>query len=110
MPITSYSPIPCKEFGGLNTLQNATNLPFFMSPDCQDVEFFPGRVQTRPGAQQVISLVNNGSVTYTKSFILPNGNVQTLFADNIGNVWFEDVTNNPGVVNSVFTGSLKGNY
>lgn len=59
------------KFGGLNTLINPTNLPIWASPDCPDVEFFPGLVKTRPGLSVQIGNLGGGTVkvSYLKTYI-----------------------------------------
>lgn len=72
-------------FGGLNTLVDPTNLPAFMSPDCQDNEFIPGRVSTRPGTfQAIFSPPSPLSVNYLKTYITETQTVIALFLDSDG--------------------------
>lgn len=63
LTIAGFKPIPFKNFGGLNTLQDPTDVVFGMSPDCQDVEFMPGLVRTRPGLQELGIGVQGGRTT-----------------------------------------------
>lgn len=56
-------------FGGLNTLIDPTNLPNFMSPDCQDNEFVPGLVRTRPGLFGALLTLTGLNVNYLKTYI-----------------------------------------
>ena len=97
MPYDELEALSVNNFGGLNTLENATDLPQFVSPDCQNIEFIPGRFQQRGGTQKVIDTSISANVTYIKSFQLLNGNVRNLFIDALGNFLYEDVTNNPTV-------------
>src|SRR5215471_2239431 len=86
-----------KEFGGLNTQLDPTNLPIFMSPNCYNVEFIPRTVKSRQGFTTVLQgSVVADSINYIKSYVLPSGDVRTLFNDNIGNLFYEDATADPG--------------
>lgn len=94
-------------FAGLNTLQNATDVPQYVSPDCQNVEFVPGRVQKRPGTSNAFKSPNNLSkINYTKSYVMLNGDTRNLAVDDSGNLFYEDVTNAPGTTVSVMSGFL----
>lgn len=92
-------------FGGLVTEMAAPDLPEGVSPDCQDVVFVPGSVASRPCLQKVFNpgfpaggpLGFVPTITYAKSFVDPLGNVENLFLDSNGSLWWEDLTNNPGV-------------
>ena len=60
-------------FSGLNTLQDATSLPPYMSPSNQDVVYVPGLVKTRPGLTQTGSTITGSpSVNYLKDYTQPN--------------------------------------
>ena len=71
MALNGYQAMRIREFGGLNTLTDATNLPIWSSPDCQDVEFLPGLVRTRPGLTSQFAALGGGTVTvnYLKTYI-----------------------------------------
>jgi len=72
-----------ERFGGLNTLIDPTNLPVYASPDCQDVEFLPGLVRTRPGFTSVFTaLGGNPTVNYLKTYVTPAGAIRTLVFDS----------------------------
>ena len=103
MSIYGQSAIRIEEFGGLATLLQATNLPNFMSPLCQNVEFIPGAVKSRFGFTNVLSGAPLAtSINYIKSYVMPSGDIRTLFADNLGNLWYEDASVSPGSQNLVF--------
>lgn len=63
LTIAGFKPIPFKNFGGLNTLQDANDVVLGMSPDCPDVEFAPGLLRTRPGLQELGIGVQAGRTT-----------------------------------------------
>lgn len=46
-----FAPVTIDQFGGLCTLVDRSDLPNGTSPDCQNVEFFPGGVKTRQSIQ-----------------------------------------------------------
>ncbi len=58
MSSEGYSPIIVDPYGGLCTLMERSDLPVGLSPDCQDVQFFPGGVQSRDAFQGYIPLAN----------------------------------------------------
>ena len=86
-------------FGSLVTEMVAADLPEGVSPDCFDVVFIPGSVASRPALQKVFATPFPGNVTttYAKSFVTPTGDIENLYLDSAGNLWYEDLTNNPGV-------------
>jgi hypothetical protein len=49
MSVETFQPIPIDVFGTWMTLLDPSDVPPGMSPDLRDVEFFPGRICTRPG-------------------------------------------------------------
>lgn len=85
-------------YGGMVTEMAAADLPEGVSPDCQDVEFVPGSVFSRRALQKVFATpFGTVTVTYSKSFVTPTGQIWNLYLDSAGNIWKEDVSNNPGV-------------
>lgn len=82
-------------FGGLVTESAAVDLPEGVSPDCRDVEFVPGSVFSRRALQRLFaqSIAGNVTLTYGKSYTMPNGDVRNLYLDSSGNLWWNDVTN-----------------
>lgn len=98
-------PVTISEFGGLVTEASPTGLPEGSSPDCQDVIFPPGSVSSRPGLKKVFAsgFPTNGfpfypTLTYGKSFVNPTGQIENLFLDSNGFLYWEDLSNNPGVL------------
>lgn len=49
MSVESFEPIPVDVFGSLVKQQDPADVALGLSPDNQDVEFYPGGVRTRPG-------------------------------------------------------------
>jgi hypothetical protein len=94
----SYFDVPLELFGGLNTELSPQDIPPGVSPDCQDVAFLPGSVFNRPSLHKLYGtpLPNNVSVNYARSFVQTNGNPLTLFLGGDGQLYSEDVNNNPG--------------
>jgi len=95
--LNGYQAMKVREFGGLATWTDPTNLPHFMSPDCSDIEFLPGLWRTRPGLTTELTSANPDKINYLKSFILRDGTVRTLWLDSDGNLFYENVTTAPGV-------------
>lgn len=80
-----------QNFSGLNTLYDPTNLPPFSSPDCPDVEFFPGVVQTRPPLVSQFTVISgNPSINYLKTYITPSAVLRTMALDSLGILWQEN--------------------
>jgi len=110
----SYNPqgsaqIGVSVFGGLCTEMAATDLPEGVSPSCNDVVFVPGSVASRPGTQKVFAVAlpaggpNNyiPTVTYGKSYVMPDGGIQNLYFDSNGVLWVEDPINSPGTYTQI---------
>ncbi len=88
--VFGLQPIVVDKFSGLNTLLNATNLPAFASPDCQDIEFIPGLVKTRPGlTSQFLPLAGNPTVNYLKTYVQPDLEKVLLAFDSLGILYGE---------------------
>jgi hypothetical protein len=49
MSSEGFSPVTVDVYGGLCTLMDRSDLPVGLSPDCQNVDFFPGGVRSRSG-------------------------------------------------------------
>ena len=92
--------IPLGLFGGGCFEMSPENVPEGASPWLQDCEFFPGGVKMRRGLQSKISGFT-GNVNYVDTYQMLNGDVRTLFLDSAGNLFYEDVTNNPGVLHVI---------
>lgn len=86
-------------FGGTDTEIAAPDLPEGLSPDNQDMIFFPGEVASRPGLRKLYSpAIEAGvSVLYQKTFVQPNGDPLTLILTSDGLFWREDVAF-PGIL------------
>lgn len=83
--------MPLETFSGLNTLEDPTNLPPFASPDCPDVEFVPGTVQTRPPLVTQFTIVGgNPSINYLKTYITPSEILRMMALDSFGSLWKEN--------------------
>jgi len=103
-----YTAQRISNFGGLMTLTDATNIPYWASPNCQDVEFKPGLVKTRPGLLQAYSTLigPNAQCNYTKTYVTVQEFVRTLcfFTGGFlsgGALYKEDVTNSPGTLSPI---------
>lgn len=93
-------------FGSLVTEMPPENVPEGTSPDNQDVVYVPGGVGGRQAmAKQFATPLGVCSVTYAKSFIDPQGNVNNLVLDSLGNLWLEYNFGTPSVIGTVTPGS-----
>lgn len=116
MPTSGYAPQQVKQFFGLNTLMDPTNLPFGVSPDCQDVEFLPGLVRSRPGTTAAFSQLGGGTVTvnYLKTYINTQLNLRLLALtpgiaslSSAGGVLYKE---NPQGTLNIVSQSISANY
>jgi hypothetical protein len=105
--VAGATDVPLEVFGGLVTQFAPSDLPMGASPDCQDVAFLPGRVQTRPGLARVLTTGGN-TVNYVKTYITSNGLLRTLVLDKTGGLWVEDATAAPGTLN-IITNTILAN-
>ena len=79
---------PLDIFGGLVTDMAASDLPLGVSPDCADVKFIQGGVQTRPGLLATgIVVASNPTVNYLKTFVDLSGNFRMMYLDSLGQLW-----------------------
>ena len=88
--------VPLSLFGGANTELSPTDLPEGGSPDSEDVEFYPGSVQTRRGLHSVLDTPLPASPVYIKTYNQPNNVPITLMLDIQGNLWQELPLTSPG--------------
>ena len=90
MSIETFSPLPLNVFGSWITLLDPSDVPPGMSPDCADVEFFPGGVRTRPGlVSQFTPLAGGPNVNGLKTYITTNLVQRLLVLDSLGNMYKE---------------------
>ncbi len=91
------APLDLTVFGGLVTEMPAENLPAGTSPDNQECVFRPGAVGKRPGLTKIfVNAFGATTITYNKSYVDNQGTIRNLYLDANGNLWVEDLTNNPG--------------
>lgn len=98
--VYGYRAASVETFGGLYTNTDPTNLPPYLSPDCQDVEFLSGLVRTRPGLTSLgIRYATDVSINYLRDYtndqlettllaltstgVLTNGDTGAALASNI---------------------------
>src|ERR1700746_2675123 len=87
MFIETFSPVPLTTFGTWLTLLDPSDVPPGMSPDCADVEFFPGGVRTRPGlVSQFPLLAGAPNVNSLKTYITTNLVQRLLVLDSSGTI------------------------
>lgn len=77
------------KFAGLCTLLDPTNVPSFMSPACQDVQYFPSMVQTRQGLRKIFDAGDLGSTNLNgiKMFVDPQTNKRVMLFTSDGKLW-----------------------
>ena len=74
MAVTGSTDVAIELFGGLVTDMAPADLPAGVSPDCQDVKFVSGSVQTRPGLQSIFgAIAGTPKVNYLKTYVTPTG-------------------------------------
>src|ERR1700733_6481383 len=75
------------------------HVPPGMSPDCADVEFFPGGVRTRPGlVSQFAPLAGTPNVNALKTYITTNLVQRLLVLDSLGTIYKETSPGTLGVL------------
>ena len=81
---------PVDIFGGQVTDMSPGDLPFGVSPACQDCEFPSGAVRTRDGLlSQFTPMAGNPTVNYLKTFINSQDEKFLLALDSLGNFYQE---------------------
>ena len=97
---------PLDQFGGLVTDMAPADLPAGVSPDCSDVAFISGSVQTRPGLAPAFSAISgNPTVNYLKTYTQPNLTETMLALDSAGTLWGGAAS---GSLSSIATGLASG--
>ena len=97
---------PLDIFGGLVTDMAPADLPAGVSPDCADVSFISGAVQTRPGLAPAFSAISgNPAINYLKTYIQPNLTQTLLAFDSAGTLWGEL---SPGSLAQIAAGIVPG--
>lgn len=98
--------VPLVVFGSWCTEVPPESVPENISPDCQDVSFVPGGVQSRPALDTIVftpALSPNSTCTYGKSFVTPTGDIKNLYLFSNGSFYVEDLTNSPQTATLLFT-------
>jgi len=99
---------PIEIFGGLVTDMSPADLPHGVSPDCQDVVYSNGGVQTRPGLQALFGpLAGNPTVNYVKTYETLNAALRTMALDSNG-ILYKEAT--PGTLSSIASGLATNSY
>jgi hypothetical protein len=89
--------IPLSLFAGTASELSPSDCPEGVSPENQDVVFLPGSVGSRPCLHKLFTTSTGVAILYEKTYIQPNGDPLTMLLDANGQIWYEDVGNNPGV-------------
>ncbi len=91
MSTTTFSPVPVETFGSWVTQVKPSDVAVGLSPDCRDVEFFPGRVRTRPGLSLPFSVISGSvKVNALKSFITLDLTQRLLVLTSDGRLFSEN--------------------
>jgi hypothetical protein len=99
---------PIEIFGGLVTDMSPADLPHGVSPDCQDVVFSNGGVETRPGLQTLFGpLAGNPTVNYVKTYETLNATLRALVMDSNGMLYKETT---PGALANITSGLTANSY
>ena len=106
MTVLGTADAPLDLFGGLVTDMAPADLPAGVSPDCADVAFISGAVQTRPGLAAAFSAISgNPTVNYLKTYVQPNLTQTMLALDSTGTLWGEL---SPGSLSAIASGLVTG--
>ena len=99
---------PIEIFGGLVTDMSPADLPHGVSPDCQDVVYSNGGVQTRPGLQALFGpLAGNPTVNYVKTYETLNATLRAMALDSNG-ILYKETT--PGTLSTIASGLTPNAY
>lgn len=99
--------VPLSLFGGESLEISPPDIPEGVSPECFDMAFIPGSCYSRPGLNSILTNIPAqpfASVLYLKTYIEPNGTVQTLMFDTNGFLWAENVNVTPGIRAPLYLG------
>ena len=102
MSVESFEPIPVDTMGGLVSILDGADVPLGCSPDCRDVQFFPGNVRTRPGLDPVHTLQAGSNGVYLKTFKTPDLEARFLLWDSSGRMYVETTPGNKNTISSTF--------
>lgn len=93
MPRLGYTPEVQDQFRGEFTLPgNAQCVPAPYSPACQNVQFYPGRVTSRPGLTTVATFTGAKVVSLKEYVTLDSSQKRTLALTSDGSLWSEPGT------------------
>src|SRR2546422_10147068 len=111
MSVAGTIDAPLDMFGGLVTDMAAADLPPGVSPDCADVKFIQGGVQTRPGLlvpPGLGGIAGNPTINYLKTFVDLNGNARLLYLDSLGELWQDFPQGTETLIQSALAASSYG--
>ncbi len=109
MTVLGTTDVPLDLFGGIVTDMSPPDLPFGVSPDCQDVAFLNGAVKTRPGLVSVFSpIAGNPTINYLKTYTGPNLAETLLALDSSGKLWGETTPGTLALVSSQMSPGSRG--
>lgn len=95
-------PVPVDTMGGLISILDGADVPLGASPDCRDVQFFPGNVRTRAGLDRLHTLTAGSDVPYLVTYITPDLVARLLMWDTTGKMWKETIAPNHTLISSTF--------
>lgn len=88
-------------FGSLVTEMSPPDLPEGVSPDCQDVVYYPGGVKSRPGLRKRLQFNLNTTLTWSYTWLMPNGQNVNIYLTSDGILWRESIDVTPGVYTQI---------
>lgn len=101
MSTEGLTPVLIDQYGGLCTLIDRSDLPIGLSPDCGDVEFFPGGVRSRNGFASHLTAPSTvtGMLPFVSTagvrkllVLMTNGTIQVEYPETtLSGVQFSDV-------------------
>jgi len=95
-------PIPVDSMGGLVSNLDGADVPLGCSPDCRDVQFFPGNVRTRAGLDLLHQLAAGSFVPYLTTFITADLEARLLMWDSTGKMYRETTPGNKITISTTF--------
>ena len=90
MSIADFTPHPIEEWGGLVTLPDASDLAPWMSPDCQNCEFAPGKVSSRPGFTRFLTILGTDKINSIAKYVEPGLLHRLLVFTSTGKLYEEN--------------------
>lgn len=108
MSVLGLEPVVIKQWGGLSNTDDPLSLSPGLSPDCADVEFYPGGVRTRPGLSVLASTGYSYNPVYIKPYVKSDNTTRRLLVFDGGGQFFQEST--PGTLTRIGAGYHEATY